>query len=121
MPFTIALILAGATLIGAPDSGTATPGQQLSRAQALASVAGQVLGAVAMCEGIDSPRIYAAAERVGEIVEGTTADDKELKAAKLLFKKGVAEGGHLVSIGERDCDAAETDFTAMERTINRSR
>ncbi len=120
MPLPFAILLAGAMLAGEPQGGTA-PGRPLSRAQALASAAGQVLGAIAMCEAIDTPRIDAAAETVGAIVERSVGDDEELRAAKALFKKGVAAGGHAVSTGQRDCGAAETDFLAMERSINGQR
>jgi hypothetical protein len=120
MPFNLAVIFVGAALQGPPESGTTTPpGQQLTRPQTLSSIAGQVLGAAAMCESIDSPRIYAAAEKIGEIIENSIADDRELTKAKTLFKKGVADGSHSVSVGESDCVAAETDFVAMERRITR--
>lgn len=118
MPLSLAVIFVGAALQGPPESGTTTPpGQQMTRPQALASIAGQVLGAAAMCDAIASPRIYAAAEKIGEIVESSIADDKELTQAKTLFKNGVANGSHSVSIGESDCASAETDFLAMERRI----
>jgi hypothetical protein len=120
MALSFAVIFVGAALQGPPESGTTTPpGQALTRPQTLASIAGQVLGAAAMCESIDSPRIYAAAEKIGQIVEDSTADDKELTKAKTLFKRGVADGSHSVSIGESDCAAVETDFVAMERRITR--
>ncbi len=106
-------------LFGGPETGATTPpDQQLGRAQALASAAGQVLGAISMCDGIESPRIFAAADKIEEILESSVAGDKELRTAKTLFRNGVAEGGHSVSIGKQDCGAAETDFLAMERSIN---
>lgn len=120
MTLSLAVIFVGAMLQGPPESGTTTPpDQQLTRPQTLASIAGQVLGAAAMCESIESPRIYAAAEKIGEIVENSIVDDRELTKAKTLFKKGVADGSHSVSIGESDCASVEIDFLAMERRITR--
>jgi hypothetical protein len=120
MPLGLAVIFVGAALQGPPESGTTSPpGQQLTRPQALASIAGKVLGAAAMCESIASPRIYAAAEKIGHIVESSSTDNQELTQAKTLFKNGVANGSHSVSTGESDCASAETDFIAMERRITR--
>jgi hypothetical protein len=119
MLLRLAIALAGATLIGSPDSGTTTaPGNTpATKAERFAAAAGHVLGAASACDAVDKDRLDAAAQQVGEVVQSQVDDDDELTSAHGMFVDNVAAGRRSVSGGETDCDAATAKLAELERSI----
>lgn len=118
MAFHLALALAGATLIASPGAGTTTPPTEGTgtKAETFAASSGQVLGAAQAC-GVEKSRLDAAAKNVGEAVQGTVADQKELTNAHDKFVGGVAAGRQSVTSGTTDCQAAGTHLSELERAV----
>jgi hypothetical protein len=121
MALHLAIALAGATLIGSPESGaTMPPGDApTTRAEALAASAGQVLGAASACDKVEKDRLDAAAHKVGEAVQGEVSDDDELTSAHDMFVEAVVAGRRSVTSGSTDCDAAAAQLADLERSVQR--
>lgn len=118
MAFHLALALAGATLIASPDAGSTTPptAGTGTKVETFAATSGQVLGAAQAC-GVEKSRLDAAAKNVGEAVQGTVANQNELTSAHDKFVGGVAAGRQSVTSGATDCQAAGSQLSELERTV----
>ena len=119
MAFHLAIALAGATLIGSPDSGTTLPPNDTpaTKAETFAAAAGQVLGAASACDKIEPERLDAAAHKVGETVQEEVDDNDELTSAHDMFVDSVAAGRRSVASGDTDCDAAAARLADLERSV----
>jgi hypothetical protein len=119
MTLHLAIALAGATLIGSPDSGATMPPSDTpaTKAETFAAAAGQVLGAASACDEIEKDRLDTAAHQVGEAVQGEVDDEDELTSAHDMFVDSVAAGRRSVTSGETDCDAAADKLAELERSI----
>lgn len=119
MALHLAIALAGATLIGSPDSGTTEPPNDApaTKAETFAAAAGQVLGAASACDKIEKERLDAAAQQVGETVQGEVDDEDELTSAHDMFVENIAAGRRSVASGDTDCDSAAAKLVELERVI----
>jgi hypothetical protein len=121
MALHLAIALAGATLIGSPESGATLPpgGAPATKAETLAAAAGEVLGAASACDKIEKDRLDAAAHKVGEVVQGEVDDNDELTSAHEMFVEAVAAGRESVTNGNTDCEAAAAQLADLERSVQR--
>ena len=119
MALHLAIALAGATLIGSPESGgTLPPGDiPATKAETFAASAGQALGAASACDEIEKGRLDAAAQKVGDAVQGEVGDNDELTSAHDMFVEAVADGRRSVTSGNTDCEAAAAQLADLERAV----
>jgi hypothetical protein len=135
----LAIALAGALLVASPGAGAApldgTPqtgeippdemqppqsdggqqGTRLTEAQAFSAIAGQVVGAASVCQGISKARITKAVGKASAVASAVAADDDELTSASELFTAGTQIGKAAVRRGNANCDLIDSSLARLER------
>jgi hypothetical protein len=113
----LALALAAATLIAAPNEGTSAQPVQWGRQGQDLLAAGRILGAATMCSDIPEGRINAAADKISAIVDKSVKTNADVDAARATFRTGAATGRNAIQSGEFDCVQADAALKRMERNL----
>src|SRR5260221_14632334 len=116
MALHLAIALAGATLIGSPESGgTLPPGDiPATKAETFAASAGQVLGAASACDEIEKGRLAAAGQKVDDAVQGEGGDNDEMTSAHDMFVVAAADGRRPGRNGNTNSEDPAAHFAKLE-------
>jgi hypothetical protein len=121
MPAHVALVLVGTLLVASPEKVAepprdATPSfHDLTDAQAFSAVAGKIVGAATVCDGISRDRVSAAAAKVEEVASSIADDDDELTSARELFAAGTEVGKRAARNGAANCELVDASLTRLQQ------
>jgi ABC-type branched-subunit amino acid transport system substrate-binding protein len=118
-----AIILAGsvgfwlAIPMLAAQTARAAPGDKVGVVRDLAVRVGPVVGSALACKDIARPRIRTIVEKFAVVIKEATANVAERAELSQLLDSSVADGRGAVKSGLVDCDQADRQLAALERSI----
>ncbi|HXQ51934.1 MAG TPA: hypothetical protein VN802_12620 [Stellaceae bacterium] len=87
------------------------------KAQSLADLYGQTLGAAAECKTIAAARLVAVAEKAAERIKALTGGDEAAAAAATSLGDGIERGHRAVASGAESCAQAASEFANLEHEL----
>lgn len=88
-----------------------------AKAEALAGLYGETLGAASECPALARERLEAAAQKASARIKTTVGDPAEADAAGAQLADGVARGRREVESGRETCAQAESELGDLEHEL----
>jgi hypothetical protein len=90
-----------------------------TKAQGLALLYGETLGAAALCPAVTPARIDVLTTKASARIKGLATDAADANAAGGQLVDSIARGRAEVDSGEETCAQAESEFSQLERELTR--
>lgn len=94
-------------------------GSPATKAQSLAELYGETLGAAAQCPAVTPARLDALTAKASQRIKSLATDGADATAAGGLLVDSVARGRAEVTSGAETCAQAESEFVQLERELAR--
>ena len=88
-----------------------------TKAEALAGLYGETLGAASECPALSQERLAAVAQKASARVKSTARNPAEADAAGTRLADGIARGRREIVSGRETCAQAESEFHNLEHEL----
>jgi hypothetical protein len=87
------------------------------RAEGLAGLYGETLGAAAACPALAPARLEALAQKASARIKAVARDKAEAEVAGTALADGIAHGRREIESGRETCAQAESEFADLEHEL----